>query len=242
MSSSTSRLRIHVVVDNFPSPGFRDAWGVGYFVETSDSAFAFDAGPEPEVLKHNAERMGLDYSKASFAVLSHEHGDHAGGLPYIAEAANEGLKTYLPASADPSTVRWLRSLGLRPIGVKETIEVAQGVYVLRELKGPPWEVAVAVKVEKKGIVILTGCSHPGVERFAEEAIKALSDSLDLVIGGLHLKWSSSNKARITARRLLELGLKRLYPIHCTGDRARDIIKREFPELYRDGHVGLVLEL
>jgi len=40
----------------------------------------FDTGPSPNVLRYNAERLGINLSRIDIVVLSHEHGDHIGGL------------------------------------------------------------------------------------------------------------------------------------------------------------------
>lgn len=241
MSSYTSKLKISITIDNNPCQGLRDAWGVGYFIETDGDSFIFDTGPDPDALRYNVERMGVELGRAGFAVLSHEHGDHSGGFPYVAEVVGKSLNVYLPASSSLSTYKWLEELGLKPVGVKETLEVSRGVYVLGEVEGPPWEVAVAVRVGEEGVVLLTGCGHPGAEKLAEKAVEELGGKLRALIGGLHLKWSSSRRARETLRRLVELGVEKIYPIHCSGDRVRGLAERELPQMYGGGHVGLVLE-
>jgi hypothetical protein len=59
--------------------------GVSYLVQADDTTILFDLGlnrkdkKEPPLLR-NMERLGIDPADIDFVVLSHPHGDHAGGL------------------------------------------------------------------------------------------------------------------------------------------------------------------
>ncbi len=53
--------------------------GLSLFVETQERALLFDMG-KTDLFARNAQRMGVDLARAAFAVLSHGHYDHGGGL------------------------------------------------------------------------------------------------------------------------------------------------------------------
>ena len=71
---------VTVLVDNNAREGLTAAHGLSLYVETDGRRILFDFGPKGELLLQNAEALGVDLSKVDFAVLSHGHYDHSGGL------------------------------------------------------------------------------------------------------------------------------------------------------------------
>ena len=124
--------------------------------------------------------------------------------------------------------------------MNETIVVAPGVVVLRPLYGPPWEQALAVNVEGYGLVVLVGCSHPGVVRIVGEAARETGVRPGLVIGGFHMFASPPSECRRVLEELNSTGIRNLAPIHCSGDTLRELAQRLLPGKYVDVHVGTVL--
>ena len=232
--------KLYVLVDNHEFDGLSSPWGISMLLETPDSIILFDAGPSPEALERNSHKLGIDLSKLDFAVASHEHGDHIGGFSYIA-SLTKGLTVYIPKGMAEYSKSGLRGLGLNLVEVEETRTVAEGVAVVGELSGPPWEQALAINVKGLGLIVLVGCSHPGVDRIVEKASKDLGVKPYAVIGGFHLGGASEERVREIIENLKSLGVQKIYPIHCSGERIREILQREYPELYGDGHVGTVIK-
>ena len=58
-------------------------WGYAALVEYGGKRILFDTGNNPDILAQNAKARGIDLSKLDFAVMSHRHGDHMGGLGYV---------------------------------------------------------------------------------------------------------------------------------------------------------------
>ena len=60
----------------------------------------------------------------------------------------------------------------------------------------------------------------------------------MIIGGFHLTGASIDRLSRIVRVMCDYNIERVYPIHCTGDFARNFFARELGLRYCDGHVGL----
>jgi len=230
--------KIYILVDNYENKEeLKTAWGLSLLLETPESSILFDAGPSPEILAENARAIGVNLSSIDFVVISHEHGDHVGGISAL---ANRNLTVYIPSHSSPTLSHHLKSMNFKVIPVKKTEEIADGVIIIGEMYGPPWEEALAVNVRGVGLIILVGCSHPGVDKLVEKTVKELGIRPYAVIGGFHLGGVSEVRVREVIENLLSLGTKKIYPIHCSGSLIRRILREEYSENYGDGHIGLIL--
>jgi len=234
----TGKVKVIVLVDNEGYvKGLRTAWGIAMYVETPHARFLFDTGPDPTVLKYNAGRFGVNLSNIDFVIISHCHGDHVGGLPLIAKL-KPGVKVYVPQHS--GLQNYVRGLGLTPVLVNKTTEVAPGVWVLKPLYGPPWEEGVAVAT-RLGLAVLVGCSHPGVDRIVEVAVHDLSTGkVYAVIGGFHLMGAPENIIAEEMDNLASLGVVKVYPLHCSGSEVKEYLRSKYPSMLGVGGVGLEL--
>lgn len=58
----------------------RGEWGFSALVEADGHRVLFDTGAAPDTVLHNARVLGVDLGGVEDVVLSHNHGDHTGGL------------------------------------------------------------------------------------------------------------------------------------------------------------------
>ncbi len=86
------------------------------------------------------------------------------------------------------------------------------------------EISIVLDTEK-GLVVIVGCSHPGILNILDDISDRFEKNIYAVIGGTHLKDADSARIEKTSERLNELGIKLIGVSHCTGDLAADILSK-----------------
>ena len=64
-------------------------WGYSALVEVDGNKILFDTGRKPETVLANAEELDIDLSQVEDVFLSHNHGDHTGGLLTLRRALKQ---------------------------------------------------------------------------------------------------------------------------------------------------------
>ena len=130
--------------------------------------------------------------------------------------------------------------------IDKTTEVAPGVRLIaqvsdasgtKELK----ELSLAINTPE-GIVLIVGCSHPGIEAIVAEAA-AISPRIRLVAGGFHLVAAQDSVIERVVTALHDTyRVERIAPGHCSGEYTFSAIKRIFGDKYAYAGVGTVVQL
>ncbi|AEC52410.1 hypothetical protein PNA2_1495 [Pyrococcus sp. NA2] len=202
-------------------------WGWSVLVE-GDARFIFDADTNPLVLAHNAKILNVNLRGLEFAVLSHWHYDHYGGLPYIAEL-NPGINLYAPPEGMPMAMRW----GFNPVPVFKGGLLRNNIYTSGTVDG--FEQAIGIETNS-GLVIIVGCSHPGVDVMVEKTLEVVGyKKAYLVIGGFH------SPPIFRLEKLAKLS-ELIAPAHCSGDVAKTFLKRKFKEKYVEVKTGTIIKI
>ena len=89
------------------------------------------------------------------------------------------------------------------------------------------ETAVLLR-DKERMILLAGCSHPGIVNMCMYAEKAVHQKVYAVLGGIHLKDADEEYMQKTAEGLKKCGVKILGLDHCTGKQAETDL-RDIPE-------------
>ena len=201
-------MEITIVYDNEAQLQYKSGWGFACLIETADATIMFDTGARSDILLYNMSELDLINKQIDMVVLSHNHSDHTGGLKGLLSIQPD-LKIYkLTHTSEPTEL----FTGIMTSG-------ALGSFSLREQS--------LFCTTEKGLVVVTGCSHPGLEKIIRTAQKF--GEVHAVIGGFH----GFKKFKVLK------GISVIVPCHCTAHK-RDI-RMMFPEAYREGGVGKKFE-
>ena len=231
-----------ILYDNYPGgPGLETGWGFSCLVQVDGMRVLFDTGGDWEVLSHNMDVLGVDPKSIDTVVLSHIHGDHTGGLRGFL-GVNPEVTVWLPESFPGNFKEFVRQAGaeVREVG-EDTAKVAPNVFTTGEMGTAIREQSLVVR-SAKGLVVVTGCAHPGVVNIARRAKETIGEDVYLVLGGFHLFGSSEGRIRSIIEDLRKLGVRKVGPCHCSGDSARKLFREAYGEDYVDVHVGAVVRI
>lgn len=217
-------------------PRLKTAWGFSVLVRGLEKTVLFDTGGDGATLLSNMRLLGVEPDQIDIVVLSHIHGDHTGGLGKFLEK-NAHVVIYLPGSFPGNFKQALIALGARVEEVLEAREIFPGAYTTGELGDGIREQALAIKTPK-GLVVITGCAHPGIVGMVRRAKEiAGEDRVELVVGGFHLGGESSSRIESVAGQLRLLSVHRVSPCHCSGDATRTLFRQEFGSKYIQSGAG-----
>ena len=182
-----------------PGAALQGEPGLSYLVRAGDSTLLFDTGlnlrgAERPALLTNAAGLGVDLQAVDGIVISHQHVDHVGGPGMMRRRTfgfapgtpePRGVPAYVPTE-DMTHARAdvVPTTGARVIapGVAVLPPLPAALFVL----GPVREQALVVNVRDFGLVVVTGCGHPPIERVLGLTERVLGLPIRAVVGGLHL--------------------------------------------------------
>jgi len=227
-------ITLTIVYDNNPFDArLKTAWGFACLIQTSETTVLFDTGGDGSILMSNLAALGFDPREIDVVALSHIHGDHVGGLEALL-TANDRLTAYLPQSFP---TEFKAHLPNRVVEVREPIAIADRIRTTGELGTAIVEQALMVETGR-GLIVLTGCAHPGVVEIVRQA-KAYGD-VYLVMGGFHLAGKSVDEVKAVIAELKRLEVRKVAPCHCTGEPAIRLFEAAFGPDFIPVGVGTVV--
>ncbi len=230
-----------VVYNNLPyNRNLKTSWGNACLIEGIEETILFDTGGDGSILLSNLEELKVDHSNIDGVVLSHIHGDHTGGLWEFLKQ-NSKVRVYFPHSFPQSFRDNVRSYGAEAIFVSKSTEVCKGVYSAGEMGTSIKEQSLIVRTNK-GLVILTGCAHPGIVKIVEESQKLLNERIFLALGGFHLMGYSRKEIQEIIEKLRQMDVEKIAPNHCTGEKATEMFKKEWGKDFIDAGCGAIIKV
>jgi 7,8-dihydropterin-6-yl-methyl-4-(beta-D-ribofuranosyl)aminobenzene 5'-phosphate synthase len=240
MVSPTSHgpVTITVLYDNHATCSGTEAdWGFSCLIEGLEKTVLFDTGKDGDILLHNMQALQIEPEDIDVVVLSHEHGDHTGGLARVL-ARNPDIAVYYPASFPEGFVRAAQTAGASLAPVYGPVAPCAGLLVTSP-SGTPSESGLLVDAAE-GYVLVTGCAHPGIVEMVTAAVDLVGEPVFAVVGGFHLLSHSAGDVDRIVEQLRQLGVERCGPAHCTGEAATARMRAAFADGFIEMGVGSII--
>ncbi|MFP3867941.1 MAG: MBL fold metallo-hydrolase [Desulfobacteraceae bacterium] len=243
MSAVTAANPIIMVTfdNNAHDPRLATAWGFSCLVRGLEKTILFDTGGSGRVLLDNMATMGLDPQEVDLVVLSHIHGDHTGGLEGFLRR-NAQVTVFLPQSFPGSFKTGVKRAGAKVVEVSGPQPICAGAFSTGEMGSWGLQEQSLVLQTAKGLVVITGCAHPGIVNIVEQAKQVVPGEVLLVMGGFHLGGHSSQDIAEIIQRFHQLGVQYAGPCHCSGHTARQQMAADFKDKYLAIGVGSIIAI
>lgn len=234
-------LKITGIYDNTKvKDSLISGWGFSALISGPDYRILFDTGADLRVLSHNMEELGVSPESLDAVFLSHPHCDHVGGLSGILDE-NFELRVYLTESFPRSLKGKITDYGSDLVIVSEPEKLINGIYTTGEMhstyRGTKLPEQSLIIESDRGPLVVSGCAHPGITRIVQRAGELMERFPHLVLGGFHLGGMWEEEIEEVISKLRNNSINKLAPTHCTGEKAIEMMKKEFQENFLEFGAG-----
>ena len=242
-------MKIYCLIENTKSSdNFECEHGLSFFIDTGTHKILFDMGASDKYIE-NTKRLGIDLSQVDFAIISHGHYDHGGGIKAFLEI-NKKAKIYMSKHAfEPHYNANGKYIGLdtsikdskQIIFTENSVNIDTRVKILccndkkPSYKNDSFGQSVLengmymeddyrheqyLMIEENGKrALFTGCSHKGILNIVNW-IEA-----DYIIGGFHFSKMELDKMLEIRASYLGTFDCQFLTCHCTGKEQFDFMKQ-----------------
>lgn len=241
LTRNSDKIKITIIYDNnLFNPELKNEWGFSCLIEGFEETILFDTGGDGEILLDNMKNLGIDPKNIHKLLISHDHWDHAGGLkPLLRE--NPALDIYVLPSFSNDTEDIVLEYGAHLFEIDSPQVLFPHVYTTGILGTIIREQSLVIET-KNGLVIITGCAHPGIVNIVQHVKKILNQKIYMVFGGFHLAAASDSELKNIIAQFREMEVEKVGPCHCSGDRCRELFADEYKEDYLNIGVGKIIKI
>jgi 7,8-dihydropterin-6-yl-methyl-4-(beta-D-ribofuranosyl)aminobenzene 5'-phosphate synthase len=125
--------------------------------------------------------------------------------------------------------------------IDKNVEIAPGIHLIAQVSDKPGtlelrELSLAIDTPE-GMVVVVGCSHPGIDKIVEAAAK-INPRIHFVAGGFHQVVSKDQEIEKIVTALRDtLKVAYVAPGHCTGEPTFTALKKAFGDHYLYAGLG-----
>lgn len=225
---ATAPVTITVVYDNRnTNPLLQEGWGLSLFVEFEKKKILFDAGGNRESFLANLERLRVPLNEITDVVISHKHWDHIAGLESVLRKVSDTTKVYLPKFFPGWLLRRkFRTLCFVPPSSFREIDQNISSFSMRASFWLHEQILVISTVQ--GLVLLTGCAHPGIIRIIDETkFRFPEKKIRAIVGGFHLYKEDLECTNNIVRAFQAHEIEKVAACHCSGEH----VQKQFQKVY-----------
>ncbi|WAM34226.1 MBL fold metallo-hydrolase [Caldicellulosiruptor morganii] len=262
-------MKIKVFINNWTfKSGYLAEHGLSLYIEKDGKKILFDCGQTDAMLK-NLEKAKIDLNFDA-VVLSHSHYDHTGGLKSFIDrlscpvfvhegffeqkyALRDGKFNFIGHNFEEGALRF-------KIVKDEVYELFEDIYLLnvkshaegseefyigkdgRFEKDLFLEEQSLVIKEKGKLILISGCSHNGIENIIKRAEEIFESSIFATIGGFHSKDFPEEKMDELCKFFEKHRVYKIIPLHCSGIRTLTFMGKSLPNKLKIAGCGDEIEL
>ncbi len=278
---SVKHLTILPLIDWYPEKeSLIGECGVSWLIRADRNSILLDTGvnmkkQDPSPLLQNMKTLNIDLKQVQHLFISHPHMDHVGGLAAQkartvtlskedTDLSHITLYTSTPMTHSSAKVVLIDKPTVLMPGVASEGPISRSLFSM----GMTREQALAVNVAGKGLVLIAGCGHQGVEKIFKRAEAVFDEPIFGFVGGLHYPVTVSRMKmmglpvqkllgtgklpwqKITRDEVMEaiaflksknLGLISI-SAHDSCDWTLDRFRKEFKGIYKELKVGLAITI
>jgi len=223
-------MRLTIIYDNNAEQKLKQDFGFSCFA--NNKKILFDTGADSKILLHNMKQLNINPKNIKTIILSHNHFDHTGGLLGFLEK-NSNVKVYVLKSFPSSFKKEIKTRGAELIEVSGPIKITKGFYSTGELGTLIKEQSLVIDSDQ-GLVVITGCAHPGIVHIVKKVKEQFKKNIYLVLGGFH------HPSIEVAMEFKKLGVKKVAPSHCTGEKAIKAFEKEYQKDFIKTGAGKII--
>jgi 7,8-dihydropterin-6-yl-methyl-4-(beta-D-ribofuranosyl)aminobenzene 5'-phosphate synthase len=239
--SERPQIMMTILCGNNPyDTRLKPSWGFSCLIESKGKTILFDTGGDGKTVLDNMRILNKDPKAIEIIILSHIHGDHTRGLEsLLGEKSNSRI--YVPESFPEDFDRAVKDYRAKVVRVNAPIEICQGFRLTGEMGHGIKEQSLIINTQD-GIVLVTGCAHPGIIEVIKKAKTIGRENIYMVIGGWHLCSTSEREIKGIIDAFLRMGIQKVAPCHCTGDLTIAMFKKAYGKNFIQAGVGRIIQL
>lgn len=162
---------------------------------------------------------------------------------YAKREDNENIVDYLGANFDD---KFLNEYNITKTSVNDKLKLSDDIYIVTNFKTQNSSTSfhrfifeenddfkldfftdeLCIVIERKtDLVLIVGCSHPGILNIITKVNSLFDKNISIIIGGTHLSKASDNEIQTIANSLINLRITDFYFCHCSGKKITEKLKK-----------------
>lgn len=241
-----NHFKLTIIYDNEKSIQSNLCHGFGFscYIEFQGQKILFDTGGDVLKFDNNIKELNIDLKAIDKVFLSHHHWDHTNGVSKVLNSLSLNTTVFIPANFNteilkpiPPNIQIVTNENFQPIDSNLYSLTMNGESSLLKIT----EQALIFDTPL-GLIIITGCGHPGVVNILQETQKYCNSNIYALVGGFHLYNKFDRVVRNIVEELNKFNIEVIAPCHCTGEKAKHYLQQKsFNSHYSQMNTGSVLE-